>query len=124
MSDERYQQVDEALRTYPLPPAPVTLAPRVAARLRALSPAPRFRLTWTDYVISLFAAGMLGLALIGWQALSPQFWLRLQFHVLLLAQQIGMVGGAALVGGLMLAGGACLLAMLILARPTYSIRRL
>lgn len=124
MSDEQYRQVDEALRTYPLAPAPATLAPRVAARLRALSPAPRFRLMWTDYVISLFAAGMLGLALLGWQVLTPQTWLRLQFYILLIAQHIGIVGGVALVGGLLLAGGACLLAMMILARPVYTRRLL
>ena len=122
MNDERYQQVDEALRTYPLKAAPATLAPRVAARLRrlgtgALSPAPRFRLMWMDYAISLFAAGMLGLALFGWQLLTPQMLLQLQFQALLIAQHVGLVGGAALAGGLLLAGGACAAAALILVRP-------
>jgi hypothetical protein len=118
MSDEVYRQVDEALRTYPLQPAPATLAPRVMARLRALTPAPRFRLSWIDYALSLFAASMLGLALLGWQALTPQLLLRLQVQTLLIARHVGILGGAALVGGLALAGGACLLAALILARPS------
>ena len=117
MPDERYQQVDEGLRTYPLKAAPATLAPRVSARLRALSPAPKFRLLWTDYAISLFAAGMLGLGLLGRQLLTPQLLLRLQFYTLLIVEQVGIVGGAALVGGLLLAGAACVLAALILAQP-------
>src|SRR5262245_55348173 len=122
MKDERYQQVDEALRTYPLKPAPNSLSPRVMARLRALSPAPRFRLMWTDYAISLFAAGMLGLVFFGWQLLTPQLLLQLRYQALLIAQHIGLLGGAALVGGLLLAGGACVVAALILARPLQKIR--
>lgn len=122
MSDNYERQVEEALRTYPLKPAPATLAPRVAARLRALAPVPRFRLTWIDYALSLFATGMLGLAFLGWQVLTPQLLLKLQWQSWLILQQLGIVGGVALVGGLALAVGACGLAALILARPIQPIR--
>lgn len=117
MSDPAFHQVDEALRTYPLRPVPRTLAPQVTARLRSLAPAPRFRLMWADYALSLFAAGMLGLALLGWQVLTPHVLLKLQWQALRIGQQLGVVGGVALVGGLALAVGACGLAALILARP-------
>ena len=117
MPDERYQQVDEGLRTYPVKAAPATLAPRVSARLRALTPAPKFRLLWSDYALSLFAAGMLGLGLLGRQLLAPQLLLRLQFYALVVVEQVGIVGGVALAGGLLLAGAACVLAALILAQP-------
>jgi hypothetical protein len=124
MSDKYDRQVDDALRTYPLKPVPTTLAPRVAIRLRALAPAPRFRLMWTDYALSLFAAGMLGLALLGWQVLTPQLLLKLQWQTLMIVQQVGIIGGVAMVGGLALAVGACGLAALILAQPIQQTRRL
>ncbi len=120
MNDPSFHQVDEALRTYPLKPTPATLAPRMAARLRALAPAPRFQLMWTDYALSLFAAGMLGLALLAWQVVTPQTLVRFQFHALRIVQQVGVVGVGALLGGLVLAIGACGLAALILARPFES----
>ena len=54
--------IDEALKTYPLAEPPDTLLPAVMTRIQAVSSAPRFRLSWFDYAISLFGAGMAGLA--------------------------------------------------------------
>ena len=71
VEDPLQREVDDALRTYPLTPAPPTLSPRVMARLRSLTPAPRFRLAWIDYAISLFVTGMAALIFILWQSISP-----------------------------------------------------
>src|SRR5215470_9951719 len=76
--DERavYAAVDEALRTAPLRPAPLGLAPAVLAALRAPENAqaarPVFRLGWMDYALSGFAALMLAFALLLLGGLSPQ----------------------------------------------------
>lgn len=80
--------VDDALRTYPLAPTPATLRPALLARLRALTPPPRFRLRFLDYAISLFVAGMLGLGLALWQSLTPALAARLQLQILYAAQVI------------------------------------
>jgi hypothetical protein len=73
--DERdraeFAVIDSALQAYPLAPAPPTLAPAVMKRIAALSPAPRFRLLWIDYVLGLFGAGMLALVVLFWQVLLP-----------------------------------------------------
>src|SRR6266851_2369296 len=64
--------VDEALRSFPLQPAPPGLAPAVLAELRsperARAARPVFRLSWMDFALSGFAALMLALVLLmsGW----------------------------------------------------------
>src|SRR5258707_15265790 len=64
--------VDEALRSFPLRPAPPDLAPAVLAELRspqyARAARPVFRLSWIDFALSGFAALMLALVLLlsGW----------------------------------------------------------
>jgi hypothetical protein len=63
--------IDEALRTYPLVPAPPTLAPAVLARVQAQTLAPRFRLGWIDYALGLFGTSMAGLVLLFGQVLLP-----------------------------------------------------
>lgn len=115
--DAALEAVEDALRTYPLTPAPPTLSQAVMARVRALAPAPRFRLQWIDYAISAFAAGMMGLALSLWQSITPQMAARAQFQVLLWMQHSGFQWWAGtLLAGLVLAGGALMLAALVLAR--------
>lgn len=110
------QIVQQALRHAPLPPAP-HLTPRVLARIRALTPRPQFRLFWTDYALSLFATGMMGMALLMWQTLTPVAVARLQIQFWLIVQQMGGLGLAALLGGLVLVGLAVFSAALILAWP-------
>jgi len=73
-----YAAVDDALRTYPIQPAPDDLLPAVLARIQTAERAPArpaagglaarwpglpLRLTWLDYAISLFAAGMVSLVM-------------------------------------------------------------
>lgn len=67
-----YALVDAALRHYPLAEAPASLLPAVMARLQTVSTVPRFHLTWFDYAISFFGAGMAGCVLLLWRLfLSP-----------------------------------------------------
>src|SRR4051794_20892125 len=64
--------VDDALRSFPLQPAPASLAPAVLAELRSPAYAPTarpvFRLSWMDFALSGFVALMLALVLLlsGW----------------------------------------------------------
>jgi len=120
MDQETLRVVDDALRTYPLAPEPPTLVPQVRARLHSLSPAPRFRLYWLDYALSLFAAGMVALVSWMWQAMTPLMAQELRIEVLLWTQRAGPIGLAAVLSGLTLAVGALGLAAVILTRGTHS----
>ena len=116
-----FAAVDDALRTYPLAPAPLSLVPSVIARIHAPSLAPRFRLEWLDYALSLFAAGMVGLGLVIWQSISPQLALDMQTQLsdLLLYPDLRM-WVMALLGGLVLAACALALAALVFAQTSAS----
>src|SRR5689334_5201956 len=100
---EAFAAVDEALRTYPLAPAPAAFTPKVMSRIRALTPAPRFRLAWIDYAVSLFAAGMVGLLMVLWQSIPPQMaaHIQLQMLYLFLHFNFATLGPALLAGGLL-----------------------
>ncbi len=80
--------VEEALRTYPLVSAPLTLRPRVMKRIRATAPIPRFRLTWLDYAMSLFATAMAITPLFVWQFITPQMMITAQVELFILAQRL------------------------------------
>ena len=95
------------------------LAPTVMARIRALAPAPRFRLAWVDYAVSLFAAGMVGLVLLLWQSITPQMAARMQLQWQLILQRSGwQTWVGAFASGLALAGCALLLTALIFAQAS------
>ena len=113
--------IEDALHTYPLWPAPPTLAPAVMARVRALAPLPRFRLSWVDGLVSFFIAGMTGLAFLIWQLLPPQLALqtRLQFMYLLQRVNLTVLQGA-LLGGAALAMLAVLTAVVVFGRARSS----
>jgi hypothetical protein len=118
--------VDEALRAYPLTPAPQTLAPAVMTRIRTLSPAPRFRMGWLDYALSLFAAVMVGLALLGLVTLlsSPSAALaRLQFSVWMQSVSVFPFALPALAGGLACAALAFVATALLFTRPPPGVSR-
>ncbi|HEY4689506.1 MAG TPA: hypothetical protein VIK33_09355 [Anaerolineae bacterium] len=105
-----FAAVDDALRAYPLAPAPPNLLPAVMARVRVQSPVPRFRLAWIDYAVSLFAAIMAGLAILLWQSIPPQVIVQAQVELALLLQLYGTpVWVVTLAAGLMLAGCALVL---------------
>lgn len=103
-----YAAVEEALSTYPLAPAPATLLPSVMARIQSLEPVPRFRLSWLDYVVSLFVAGMVGLILLLPRTVPPQVGAQLQVQFWLLQQYLSFA-----YFWLILLGGLALFALMI-----------
>jgi hypothetical protein len=69
--------VEDALRTYPLAPAPRDLLPGVLAAIAAYprGARPPFRLSWFDLALSSFGAGMVLLGLLLWRWLmTPTGW--------------------------------------------------
>ena len=116
---EAFALVDDALRTEPLSPPPPTLAPAVLARIRALRPAPlpRFRLAWIDYAVSLFATGMVALAFLLWQSITPQMMMQAKLQILLWQQLPGAtLLWASLLSGLILTAAAGLVAVAAFGR--------
>jgi len=109
-----FAAVDDALRSFPLQPAPPGLAAAVLAELRSPEQAravrPVFRLSWMDFALSGFAALMLALVLLlsGWLTPAAD---RLQAMATgPLFQGDGLVWALALAsvvvtGGLLLAAG-------------------
>jgi hypothetical protein len=60
-----FDPVNDALGSMPLEPPPANLFPAVMRQVRRQQAAmPRFRLSWLDLALSLFAAGMAGLVVI------------------------------------------------------------
>ncbi len=113
--------IEDALHTYPLSPAPPTLAPGVMARVRALAPLPRFRLSWVDGLVSLFIAGMIGLMVLLWQLLPPQLALQTRLQFMHLFQRVNVtVLQGALLGGAALAMLAVLIAVVVFGRARSS----
>jgi hypothetical protein len=72
--------VDDALRTYPLEPAPTSIFPTVMKRIEIQKSMPRFKLSWLDYALGSFFSMMIGLVLLLWQfaSLPPHWFSRLQ----------------------------------------------
>ena len=106
--------VDDALRSFPLQPAPPRLASAVLAQLRspeyARAARPVFRLSWMDFALSGFAALMLALVLLlsGW--LTPAADRMQAMAAGPLLQGDGLVwalalAGLTVTGGLLLAAG-------------------
>ena len=83
---DTYAAIDDALRMYPLAEPPDTLLPTVMTRIESLSFAPRFQLTWFDYAISLFGAGMVGLVFLLWRQFSLLSLGQLQAQTLAILQ--------------------------------------
>ena len=81
--------IEDALRTYPLDPAPAGIMHAVMRRIEITKPLPRFRLHWLDYAISLFFAGMSGLVLVLTRStlIPPSFVPILETRVIVLWQQ-------------------------------------
>jgi hypothetical protein len=121
----RQGEVDDALRTYPLSPAPPTLVPAVLTRIHALRPtSPRFQLAWMDYAVSLFVTGMVALAFVLWQSITPQTMLRARLQILLWQQlPDASLLWASLLGGLLLTAVAFLVAVIVFARRPQSVPR-
>jgi hypothetical protein len=116
-----YAAVDDALRTYPEQQAPQALFPAVMGRIPPRQPAPKFRLAWIDYALSLFVAMMVGLALLFRSSYRlPPYWdARLKLQVLAWWQQLRFVPhvyGDILLAGLALGLLAILMTVMLLNR--------
>lgn len=109
--------VDDALRTYPLAPAPARMKARVMRSVRARPQMPAFAFPWLEASLSLLATVMLTTFSYLLLAVPPE-------TLRILGQEIrrlfsGASGGpmAATFVGLMLAGVCALAAALIFASP-------
>ena len=115
-----FDAVDDALRSFPLQPAPPGLAAAVLAELRspehAAAARPVFRLSWMDFALSGFMALMLALVLLlsGW--LTPAAGRLQAMAAGPLFQGNGLVWALAL-GGLVVTCGLLLVAGLVFRRP-------
>lgn len=67
----RLRAVVVALKTWPLVAEPARLTARVMAQVRLRPALPRFRLGWSDFVISLGGAGLAFAAMLVWRHLAP-----------------------------------------------------
>ena len=116
-----YAAIDDALRSFPLRPAPPGLAPAVMALLRApersAAARPVFRLSWIDFALSGFAALMLALvlSLAGW--LTPATTARLQAMVAAPLLQNDVLVWVFALAGLVATSGLLLIAGLVFRRP-------
>jgi hypothetical protein len=122
-----FAAVEDALRTYPAADAPVGFNATVMARLRQVTPRPRFRLTWIDYAVGVFCLVMAGAVSLAWQLLPPQAAAYFELKVLWLAQYLRL-GPAwlesawplAIAAGLGLAGAMLLAAAVLFVRRRVS----
>ncbi len=80
--------IEDALRTYPVPPMPRDITLGVLSRIQTL-PAPRpFRLTWMDLILSMVLALCIGAVWFSLQNLPPLIVAQIRRESILLYQQI------------------------------------
>ncbi|HVF25545.1 MAG TPA: hypothetical protein VNA23_06625 [Anaerolineales bacterium] len=77
--------IEDALRSYPLASMPQGITDLVLARIRA-EPAPRFKLTRNDYVLTVVLSLVLGAMLFALQSLPPYALLQIRIQGILLWQ--------------------------------------
>jgi len=100
-NDELDDALTDAAQNAPYSAPPPALFPAIMSRVRQLAPA-RFRIRPLDYALSAFVAGMLGLATLIWQLLTPQQLAHLQLEFLRLSHRfspttLGLIAVAAAV---------------------------
>ena len=116
-----YAAINDALRSFPLRPAPPGLAPAVMAVLRtperSAAARPVFQLSWIDFALSGFAALMLALvlSLSGW--VPPVAAARMQAMVAAPLLQSDVLVWVFALAGLVAAAGLTLVAGLVFRRP-------
>ena len=84
--EQKDELIENTLRDLPLAPLPRELTADVMAQVKA-TPLPRFRLTWSDVVLSLVIALCILAVWIGFQSLPPLTILRLRIQGILLWQR-------------------------------------
>ena len=73
-------ELEDALRTYPIIPAPTGFSEMVMDNVRASTPIPQFRLSWIDYALTFFATSMIALTLVLWRFVPAQWIMRIKFQ--------------------------------------------
>lgn len=84
---QKDELIENTLREIPLAPMPKNITSNVMSHIQT-EPAPRFRLTWADFGLSLVIALCILAVLIGLQSLPPLVLLRLRIQGILLWQKI------------------------------------
>jgi hypothetical protein len=86
MKPKTDELIESALRTWPLAETPPGFSKNVLGQIRPRSVyAPlKFRLTWMDYALGLFASLLPVLVFVTLALLPRQFFMRLQYQLLLL----------------------------------------
>jgi hypothetical protein len=120
--DDFDEALTDAIQRDPLAPPPPTLSPAIMTRIQGLAPA-RFRIRPLDWMLSAFVTGMLGLAALIWQLLTPQQLAYLQLEYLKVSHRIspttlGLIGAA----GVLLVAAALVTALTVFARAHSSPR--
>jgi len=118
-STQSERVVEDALRTYPLKPAPPDLLPNVMAQVRAQSHAPRFRLGWIDWAATLFVACMTTLVVVVLNSIPPEVAAYIESELALRLQMTQVPGAIMLVVIGLLSGCMLLLAARLFARRRW-----
>lgn len=74
---QAWDEIERILSAEPLEPLPSGFHARLMERVQSQPAWPRFRVTWLDLAVSLFAAGMMGLLLLLFELLPSQVVTRL-----------------------------------------------
>ena len=85
--EQKDELIENTLHEMPLAPMPRNITPSVMAGIQA-APAPHFRLTWTDFGLSLVITLCILAVWIGLQSLPPLVLLQLRIQGILLWQRI------------------------------------
>ena len=81
---DAYFELEDALHTYPIVSAPANFSKSVMKNVRASVPKPQFRLSWIDYALTFFSTSMIGLVLLLWQFVPPQWFMIVRFQAFIL----------------------------------------
>ena len=79
-NQKAHLDLEDALQTYPIIPAPTRFSEMVMDNVRASAPIPQFRLSWIDYALTFFATSMIALTLVLWQFVPVQWIMRIRFQ--------------------------------------------
>jgi hypothetical protein len=70
-SNRKWEIVEDALRSYPLSPAPDGMKTGVLRRVRSLTPVPGFSFPWLEAAIGVMAATVITVIAYLWEGLPP-----------------------------------------------------
>jgi hypothetical protein len=101
---EAHAIVEAALQTYPRVQAPPRFAVRVMARVQArpgrLVTRPKFQFPWLELLVSFILAVTVGIVWVVWPNLPPVYLAQLRIQVLIVWQQMGLLGRGELLAWL------------------------